>query len=95
MEKIDSGNNTKFNKISNINNNNEIRVNKIKKLSYENIEKYVACLILMGVVGLPSYHDYWDKDEVLLNAAKYMMKKNTFQSINQSLHPEPPDSKRK
>ena len=29
----------------------------------------------MGIVGLPSYHDYLDKDELLLNAIKYIMKK--------------------
>ena len=91
-EKINNGNNTKFNKISNTN-NNKLRVDKITKLSYENIEKYIACLILMGIVGLPSYHDYWDKDELLLNAVKYIMKKNTFENINQFIHPEPADSK--
>ena len=36
-EKINNGNNTKFNKISNTN-NNKLRVDKITKLSYENIE---------------------------------------------------------
>ena len=35
-EKINNGNNTKFNKISNTN-NNKLRVDKITKLSYENI----------------------------------------------------------
>ena len=35
----------------------------------------------MGIVGLPSYDDYWDKDELLLNAVKYIMKKNTFENI--------------
>ena len=47
----------------------------------------------MGIVGLPSYHDYLDKDELLLNAVKYIMKKNTFENINQFIHPEPVDSK--
>ena len=61
-EKINKGNNT----ISNTN-NNKLRADKIAKPSHENIEKYIACLILMGIVGLPSYHDYWDKDELLVN----------------------------
>ena len=87
-EKINKGNNT----ISNTN-NNKLRVDKFTKLSYENDEKYIACLILMGIVGLPSYRDYWDKDELLLNAVKYIMKKNTFEHINQFIYPEPADSK--
>ena len=47
----------------------------------------------MGIVGLPSYHDYLDKDELLLNAVKYIMKKNTFENINKFIHPVPADSK--
>ena len=47
----------------------------------------------MGIIGLPSYHDYLDKDELLVNAVKYITKKNTFENINQFIHPEPVDSK--
>ena len=64
---------------------------KLQILSYENIEKYLARLILIGVVGLPSYYDYWYQDELLLKAVKYLIK-NTFENIQYfiySIHPEP------
>ena len=53
-------------------------------MTYENLEKYIDCLILMGVVKLPSYNDYWEKDELLENAVKYIMKKNSFENKNQN-----------
>ena len=40
------------------------------KLTYENSEKNIACLILMGSAKLPLYNYYWEKDELLKNAVK-------------------------
>lgn len=47
----------------------------------------------MSVVGLPSYYDYWEQDELLLNAVNYIMKKNTFENINQFINASLVESK--
>ena len=58
----------------------------------QKIEKYIALEILKGIVKLPSFKDYWSKDDLLINSISSIMTESMYCSINECIHPEKGDA---
>ena len=77
----------------------EIKINKTTRaqrmgnITKEKIEKFIACIILMGIINLPEYADYWDNNPLLENSISKIMSFSMFTTINQFLHPEKVEAK--
>ena len=67
----------------------------MRKITTEKFEKYIVCIILMGIINLPEYSDYWDNDPLLENSVSKIMSYSMLTIVNQFLHPEIPEAKEK
>lgn len=58
------------------------------KISINNIKRYIAFLLYMGVVNIPNKTYYWNKDDLMYDFpfAKTIMSKSLFYFINQYIH---------
>ena len=44
------------------------RIERMANVDIQKIEKYIALEILKGIVKLPSFKDYWSKDDLFINS---------------------------
>ena len=58
----------------------------------QKIEKYIELEILKGIVKLPSFKDYWNKDDLLINSISSIMTESKYCSMNECIHPEKGDA---
>ena len=73
------------------NKNNEekhARALRCGEIIFEKIEKYLPCEILMGIIKMPSYKDYWENDDIFKNSNKSIMSLYMYENINTFIHPE-------
>ena len=68
------------------------RIERMANVDIQKIEKYIALEILKGIVKLPSFKDYWSKDELLINSISSIMTESMYCSINECIHPEKGDA---
>lgn len=48
--------------------NKMTRSERMGKITIEKLGKYIGCIILMSIINLPEYSDYWDDDPLLENS---------------------------
>lgn len=68
------------------------RIKRMADVDIQKIEKYISVEILKGIVNLPSYKDYWSKDDLLKNSISSIMTESMYCSINECIHPEKGDA---
>ena len=52
-------------------------------ITKEKIEKFIACIILIGIINLPDYPGYLDNEPSLENSITKIMSYSGFKTINQ------------
>ena len=65
------------------------QINKNSKyadVDIQKIEKYIELEILKGIVKLPSFKDYWNKDDLLINSISSIMTESKYCSMNECIH---------
>ena len=68
------------------------RIERMADFDIQKIEKYIALEILKGIVKLPSFKDYWNKDDLLINSISSIMTESKYCSMNECIHPEKGDA---
>lgn len=64
-----------------------VRVNHWKETNRNEMKKFLALVLLMGIVRKPEILDYWSTDDLLKGSIfNNVMARNRFQSILQFLH---------
>ena len=80
---------------SEIKKNKMTRGERVGKITTEKLEKYIACIILMGIINIPGNSDYWNNDPLLENSVSKIVSYSMFTTVNQFLQPEKPEAKEK
>ena len=62
------------------------RIERMADVDIQKIEKYIALEILKGTVKLPSFKNYWSKDDLLINSISSIMTESMYCSINGCIH---------
>ncbi|KAJ8933811.1 hypothetical protein NQ314_013783 [Rhamnusium bicolor] len=60
--------------------------NNWKNTTQEEMEKFIGCLMWMGLLQLPSIRDYWSKKCLYENSLKNVLPKNRFQILLKTWH---------